>query len=76
MIFAITVLSGMLLFQLLVSWEAFRQYIHKVNKDLNIQWFVLPKTEQPWMRRQPGVQSLEDDPKAWNQAWREMISPD
>lgn len=76
MIFLITFLSGMLLFQTLVSWEAFRRYVKQMHHELNIQWFALPKTEQPWMRRQPGVQSLEDDPKAWNRAWREMISPD
>lgn len=70
-IILITLAIGMLLFQLLVSLEAFRKFKRQLIRSLNIQWFALPKMEQPWMRSTPGVMTLS--PKDQAKAWRQII---
>lgn len=65
MIFCITVGLGMLLFQILIWQEAMLQFLKNLNRDLNIQWFVLPRVERSYMRRQPGVMTVENDPSIW-----------
>jgi hypothetical protein len=70
-IILITLTIGMLLFQLLVTLEAFRNLKKQLIRDLNVQWFALPKMEQPWMRSTPGVMTLS--PKAQAKAWLKII---
>jgi hypothetical protein len=60
-----TVVIGMTLFQLLIMWEAWRQFVKQMHKSLNIQWFVLPKAERSYMRRRPGVMTVENDKSVW-----------
>lgn len=65
MIFIATLVLGMTLFQFLIMWEAWRQFVKQMHKALNIQWFVLPKAERSYMRRRPGVMTVENDKSVW-----------
>ena len=65
MIAVITLVLGMVLFQILVTLEAWRQFARQMNRSLSIQWFTIPKTERPFMRRTPGVMTVENDPSKW-----------
>ena len=64
---------GMLFFQILVSWEAYRRFVKNLKQELNINWFVMPKEERSFQRRTPGIMSLENNPKALRKAWREIL---
>jgi len=65
MIVIATIGLGMALFQFLIMREAWRQFVKQMHKSLNIQWFVMPKAERSYMRRRPGVMTVEKDKSVW-----------
>lgn len=65
MIVFMTVTLGMTLFQLLILCEQWRQFIREMDRVLSIKWFVNPLVERPFMRRIPGVMTVENDPNRW-----------
>ena len=73
-IILITMGVGMLFFQFLVSWEAYRNFVRNLKRELTgINWAAMPKVERSFQQSRPGVMSLKNNPKALRKAWQEMF---
>lgn len=55
MIFTLTLLSGLALFQFLIAWEAYWRIRNDTLRWTTQVWFSNPRVERSYQRRQEGV---------------------